>query len=548
MRSTAVARGVVFQVAAKFSGLPLSIITLSVVTNYLGQGGYDVLAAAVVFAGAFEALTELGIGTIVVRRVAGRGEDLESLVAMNIGFSTIYALPLAAAVAGAGVFIYWGDPTAQAATAIIAAGLAATTVSNTFEPVFDVRVRYSSAASAEFLSYVITLGAALGIQHFDLGLLAMCVVQILPQCLRLGIQWWGASRLIRISWKPSFSGSMSLLREALPITIISIIGVAYWRADGLVLTALGGPGEIGAYYLALRIAFTLSQISKVFERSVLSTVNEAFAENRARFAEAIDRGYRFLILIGLPVAALGWALSDRIVALVGNEDFVPTTGPVLALFFVAVAMTFLSAIVSDGLIAADEGRYLTTMSTINLIINIVGNIILVPHLGAVACAIMLIVTETIGVAASQWRLRRWGVHAIPIGYVARLLPAAALALGAIELTYSLPLIVPLALGGIAYLGGAVLTGAIPPAMRNALLGALRPQSLDRMEADHADGVAAREADEFADAPTMVIPALWPRSMAGTLDAPTTELNAALLETMRMRALQTKYVDLEIRRP
>jgi hypothetical protein len=208
---------------------------------------------------------------------------------------------------------------------------------------------------------------------------------------------------------------------------------------------------------------------------------------------------------------------------------------------------------------------------------------------------MLLVTETIGVTMSQWRLRRHGVHPLPFGYLLRLLPPGALALGAIWLTYDLPLIVPMAAGGIAYFGGALLIGAIPASMRNALLGALRPRSLDRMEAEAAAaadqeglGVAPSgptvgpfpDPDRAGglDAETTVLPDLTrvpdTRAPADALDAettqlrpqavaaaaagrngrrdtapditdvPTMELDLAALQTIRMRQ-QGKYVDLRV---
>lgn len=588
-RSTAIARGVAIQVLAKFSALPLSMVTLGIATRYLGEGGYGVLATAVVFAQTFEAFTELGLGTIIVRRVAGLGGNLERLVGMNTSFSTLYAVPLAIIAAIAGIGVYWGDYEQQAAVAVLAVGLIFTTISSCYEPVFDVKVRYSSAASAEFFSRVLTLSAAASVAYFDWGLLAMCAVQIIPQALRLAIQWWGARRLTTLTWVVDWPEMWKLLKEAFPLTIISIIAVLYWRADGLLLSILGTQEQIGGYYAALQIAFTLTLISQVFERSVLSTINETYNSDRERFARAVDQGYRFLLLVGFPIAVIGWPLAQRMANLVGGEDRVgPFAGPPLQFFFIAVAMTFLSAIVSDGLIAAHEQRYLTTMSTINLGINIVGNIILIPHLGAVACGIMLIVTETIGVLASQWRLRRHGVHPLPFGYLARLVPAGLLALGAIYLTYDLPLLIPLAAGGIAYFGGALLVGAIPPAMRNALLGALRPKSLDRMEAEAAaenadDGLGVAPsaptvdpridpAGVGLDAATTVLPGMSAvpegrsaldaettqmrptvaagtrsaprRDLADITDVPTMELDMAALQTIRMRQ-QGKFVEMRV---
>ena len=562
-RSTAIARGVGLQVLAKVSVLPLAMVTLGIATRYLGPQDYGLLATAVVFVTSFEAFSELGVGTIVVRRVAGRGGNLERLVGQSLAFSSVYALPLALVAGVVGIGVYWGDTEQQLAVAVLAVGLVATTHANCFDPVFDVKVRYSAAASAEFFSRVLTLSAAAAVAFFDLGLLGMCAVQIIPQTLRLVVQWWGARRLTTIRWVPDAAGIKSLLKESLPLTVISIIGVAYWRADGLILSVLAPPEQIGGYYLAVQIAFTLTLVSRVFSRSVLSTISETYASDRVRFGRAVDQGYRFLLLVGVPIAVVGWPLAGRMAQVVGSEEFRPFAGPPLQLFFVAVGMTFLSAIVSDGLIAAHEQRYLTTMSSINLGINIVGNIVLIPFLGAVACGIMMVVTETIGVGASQWRLRRHGAHPLPFGYLARLVPAGLLSLGAIWLTYDLPLVVPMIAGGLAYVAGAFAMGAVPPALRAAMFGALRPKSLDRMEAESGGatgsppatgttdvaGVSEEPGAEAVPSGPGPGPLPHPVSPGAALDAETAVLDLASLQTVRFRATGDKYVEMRIiRRP
>jgi O-antigen/teichoic acid export membrane protein len=241
---------------------------------------------------------------------------------------------------------------------------------------------------------------------------------------------------------------------------------------------------VAAYGIALQLAFTLSMLPQVFSRSALATINEGYNKDPERFRRAMDTGYRFLLLLAAPVAVLGFPLSGRLVTAIGSEEFTATTTPVLQLFFVAVAMNFLTSIISDAMIAAHEQRFLTTLSAINLVANIALNLVLIPHFGAVGCGIALIVTELSGVVFTQVRLRRIGVPPLPVTYMARLLPGLAAALLVMWATWSLPLIVPLVLGGAAYFAGALVGGAVPAHMRTALIGAVRPGSRQKERVTH----------------------------------------------------------------
>src|ERR1700730_12476417 len=72
-----------------------SVVSVAMTARYLGPGRYGQLTIAVVFIGMWTSFADLGISTVVVRRVtAGRG-DLERLVRVNSGLSLMYCVPLA---------------------------------------------------------------------------------------------------------------------------------------------------------------------------------------------------------------------------------------------------------------------------------------------------------------------------------------------------------------------------------------------------------------------------------------------------------------------
>jgi O-antigen/teichoic acid export membrane protein len=461
---------------ARVTALPLAIVTLGIATQYLGEHGYGVMTTAIVFIGLFETLTSQGIGTVIVRRVSGRaGASLNRLIGLDLTFSLVYAVPLALTAGAVGVLTY-SDPEIQAALLVLAAGLVCNAIASCFDAVFDVKVRYGPVATAEFFARVATLGSAAAVSWTDSGLLAMCAVQILPQLIKMVVTGLAAHRLTPL--RPVFhvDDTINLVKESIPFTLIMLIGVIYWRVDGVLLSLLAGTREVAAYGIAVQLAFTLNMLPQVFSRTALSTINEGYATDPERFRRAVASGYRFLLLFATPVAVLGIPLAERLVTAVGTDEFASGATPVLRLFFIACAISFLTSIISDAMVAAHQQRFLTTLSAVNLVVNITLNIILIPHFGAVGCGIALIVTELSGVLFTQFRLKKIGVDPLPVKYMLRLIPGLNLSLLAMLATWSLPLVVPIIAGMIGYFAGAWFGGAIPPEMRGALLGAMRPGS------------------------------------------------------------------------
>ncbi|HEX3785661.1 MAG TPA: flippase [Pseudonocardiaceae bacterium] len=487
-RATAIARGVVIQVAARVTGLPLSLVSLIIATRYLGLHGYAVLTTAVVFVGLFDTFTDLGVGTVIVRRVAGReNASLARLVGMNLTFSLCYALPLLLVAVIAGFFAYPGQSTAQVAVLIVSSGLLFDTLSSCLDPVFDVHVRYTAVAAAEFCSRVVTLAASLLVVFADAGLLAMCAVQVLPQLIRMITLAVAARRIITLRLVRAKAETVRLLKESVPFALIMLIAIVYWRVDGVLLSLLSSSTQVAAYGIALQLAFNLAVIPQVFSRSAMSTINASYATDPERFRGAVDSGYRFLLLCSVPIGVLGIPLAGRILTLVANQFTEPATGT-LQLFFVACALSFITTIVSNALIAAHEQRFLTRLSAINLVLNIGLNLVFIPLFGAVGTGIALVITELSGVVFTQSRMRRAGAEKLPVGYALRLIPGLVAALAAMWLTWRLPFVVPLSAGGLAYLGGAWLGGALPAPMRSTILGALHLRTA--RSAEHPANVAS----------------------------------------------------------
>ena len=94
-----IAHAVSIQLVCRVLGMLASVFSVAMTARYLGPGRYGQLTIAIAFIGMWTSLADLGIGTVIVRRVtSGRG-DLERLVRVNSGLSLVYCVPLATAAA-----------------------------------------------------------------------------------------------------------------------------------------------------------------------------------------------------------------------------------------------------------------------------------------------------------------------------------------------------------------------------------------------------------------------------------------------------------------
>src|SRR6185437_758949 len=197
-----IAHAVIIQVVCRTLGMLASVISVAMTARYLGPGRYGQLTIAVAFIGMWTSLADLGIGTVIVRRVtSGRG-DLERLVRVNSGLSLVYCVPLATVAALCGWLIY-RDADVRVMLVVLSGQLLMLTMRTRFEPVFLSTVRFSAVAFSDVAGRVATLVMVAWLVAERADVVWFAVAQLIPPALQLLIQGTAAAR--HISLRPVFA-------------------------------------------------------------------------------------------------------------------------------------------------------------------------------------------------------------------------------------------------------------------------------------------------------------------------------------------------------
>ena len=419
------------QLVFRVGGLLASVVTVALTARYLGPGLYGQLTIAIVFIGMWTSLTQLGVGEVIVRRVTSGHGELFRLVQINSGLSLLYCVPLAVIAASSGILVY-DDPDVQSMLVIVAIGLLLTSLTTCFEPVFLTTVRFTAVAISDFASRCASLGATVYFAAVGADVVWFAVVQLIPPAVQLVIQGVAAGRII--SWRPVFSiaESRSLLRESLPLMGVMIIAVLYWRTDGVILSLLSTPAEVGAFGLAYTIAFTTLVLSTFFLKSTLSTMTDIYTHERIAFPTFLRHSVETMFFLGVPIGIVGALLSGQIIGMIADEEFVARGGPTLALLFIAVAVRFVTGTLGQALFAAHDQVFLFRLSIATVGLNITLNLILAARYGAVGAGIALVLTEVFGLAIATWRLGHSCGYRTPGVFLLRLLVPATVSAAVVQ--------------------------------------------------------------------------------------------------------------------
>lgn len=447
------------QLICRALGMVASVVSVAMTARYLGPGRYGQLSIAILFIAMWNSLADLGIATVIVRRVTGGRGDLERLVRVNSGMALVYCVPLAVLAAGSGLLVYH-DNDVRLMLVVLSGALLMQTMVTRFEPVFLATVRFSAVAVSDVAGRVGALVMVAFLVGAHSNVVWFAVAQLIPPALALLIQ--GAAATRHISVRPVFAPreAFDLLRESLPLIGFLVVGLLYCRADGVILSLLSTHSEVGVYGLAFTIAFNTIVVSLIFLKSTLSTATELFARDVAAFAAFLRRSVELMYFAAVPVAVVGALLAGPLIALFGEQAFVARGTPTLALLFVAAALRFVSGTLGQGLVASHHQRILFWLTMATLALNVALNLALAGRYGAVGPGVALVCTEFFNMVVSSWWLRRRCGYRTPVRFLLRLLVPTGASVLVTLLLSGFNVVLVLAAAAAAYLATSAAAGPL----------------------------------------------------------------------------------------
>jgi O-antigen/teichoic acid export membrane protein len=468
-----IAHAYAIQLICRALGMVASVVSVAMTARYLGPGSYGQLTIAVVFIGMWSSLADLGIGTVIVRRVtSGRGE-LDRLVRVNSGLSLMYCVPLTAMAAISGLLIY-RDHDVRVMLVVLSGQLLMMTMITRFEPVFMATVKFSAVAISDVASRVGVLGAVCCLVAAHADVIWFAVVQLIPPALQLLIQGTAAAR--QVSLRPIFAAreTVDLVRETLPLMGVMVVALVYWRADGFLLSLLSTQSEVGVYGLAYTLAFNTEVLALFFLKSSLSTATELFARDVGAFAEFMRRSVELMYFMMVPVAVVGGLLAGPLIGLLGDQAFVARGTPTLTLLLVAAGLRCIASTLGQGLFASHQQQFLFRVWVVTLALNMLLNLVLAGRFGAVGAGISLVCTELFSVLAASWQLRRRCGYREPLTFLLRILVPTAASVAVVLLLPGYHVVLVLALAAAVYLAINVAFGPVKWSMLASLTGKAVP--------------------------------------------------------------------------
>lgn len=458
----------VVQVVGRGVSLAIALVSVRLTTNYLGVEAYGELAIVIALAWLLITVADLGITTTLAREVAKAPARATELGGDLLSFR----LASAGAVVGLALAVVpllpYTDRT-RGGLAIALAWVFFASLARFPLAFFQTNLRLDYAAALDTGTKLVGFAGIALVVALDAGFHAVVLATVAAN----GVSCAAFFLVSRRFWQPNvrfrWRRTMPLMRNSIVIGLTSTIGLLHFRGDQILLSLLKPPAEVGIYSVAYRYIDQVFLLPGMFVATVFPIITRLLHERSPRADDAIERTFRFLLLVSIPLAVFLFVLARPLVLLVSNEEFADAARP-LRILALALVFLFASTIFYNVVIALNRQRALLVVGIVALLLNVALNLVLIPPYSYMGAAVATLLSEGFVFAGTFVLARRAYRFRLRPGFLARVPLVAAAPAAVVALTWGRQDWLVLLLAEAAFAAAAFGLGAVTRADFTFLLG------------------------------------------------------------------------------
>ena len=448
-RVRAVLQNTVYQGAARTIGVITGLITFALLTRYLGPERFGAYSIALTYTGVLAAIAELGMPVLFLKILSLHRKSDEQAIANLTSLRIVASIIVFAIGVGIALLLPYGNDV-KFGIAIASIGFILLNFTQYVGVIFQERLKTHLSGLADSVGRLMVLAVTyIGLERnaplswyfwaFVIGsFVTFAGTYVLSRKL------YSLKLRLRLrSWGP-------LLRQALPLMLISLFSLVYFKVDTLILSLLDTSYVVGVYSAAYKYIDVFVTIPAIFGALALPFFTRS-TENREeqRFGRQFERSLRLILMSGGLLAAVTFVEADRFITIFSGTAYSESI-IILRILAVAILPLFLGSLCSTALIARNKSYIVAWIFGSTAIISLVLYVTAIDRFSLYGAAVSTVLVEAaIAIATiaalvqSSIVLIHWR---IALGYI-----VSVLALGAtLYAAHSLPMVVTIALGIAVY--------------------------------------------------------------------------------------------------
>lgn len=331
-------------------------------------------------------LDDLGMTSVLIRETAKDEKDATQWCRTVMGVKTI-TMPITVMIA---FFVpalmgYSTEVTQLVRLAIVI--MLADTMSLTFYGVLRGLHRLKYESIGVFVGQMLIAG--IGAFFLFAGLATLPLLIIALASGSVWNLWYSASRVVkRLGWKalvPTYTLGWKPLKMAFAFFLAAVFVKVYSYTDSIILERVLGEEAVGFYSVAYKLTYAFQFLPLAFVAALYPAMS-AQAQDVVALKKTLLKSFWYLMLIGAPIVFGIWSLAPEIITFFYSDQYLSSILPLQVLVFVLIFI-FLDFPIGSLLNATDRQATKTGIMGATMVVNLVGNLVLIPRYEIVGASI-----------------------------------------------------------------------------------------------------------------------------------------------------------------
>jgi len=357
----------------------------------LAPTAFGQYSTAFAFVGLFRLLPDFGMSYASTLAIS-RDPSIASRTASNLlGFQAVLSVLTLVVCLGLGRTLY--EDVTWTAVVVLSVDLVLKVLKATLRWLLKAMERFGTEAVSLLLERTailvlgtISLATGGGVVGF---VLAFAIVRVFDTA---GLTAYMNARVLPL--RVAFDGRVwvQLFRRGLPFAYAGLMITLFFQVDAVMLEAMRGSREVGWYRAPVLVLEGLTLVPRVLSYALIPTMAALHATNAAAVTGLYRRGCKYLMLVGLPIAAFGALAPGPFVSFLFGHEYGPSVAAAQWLL-PAAAFMFLSNFGETTLACVNRWGTIVVVSTGCLLLNVALNLMWIPVYGYRGAAWATFATE-----------------------------------------------------------------------------------------------------------------------------------------------------------
>lgn len=428
----------------------LSLLSIRLITGYLGKEGFGDYTTILAFFAFFSAIADLGISAVTVREISRDGANEKDILSRVVSLRIFTSVALFLFVPF--ILFFFSYPFAVKFGIWITSGAVIFSSFSLFlNGIFQKNIAMDRIAMVEFFGKLAQLGAVFVVVSLDLGFLAIVSTLVVSLIFNATLAFILSRKYVKFSFIIDRAFWKKFLIESLPLGGSALITFFYFKLDAILLSVLQGSAAVGVYGVAYKVMENLTFFPAMLAGLILPLLARSVFLDKEKFRDIADTTFRVFLIIVVPIVIGGIFFSSDIISIVSGSGFEESI-IVLELLLLSLGFIFFGHYFNMMLIVGNLQKKLMKTLLFVAVFNISLNLFLIPRYSYLGAAIASVLTELLVVTATSILVYKFLDYRPSFGKTWRVfLSGAAMALFLYEVHDTLPFIVAGFLSVLVYL-------------------------------------------------------------------------------------------------